>query len=400
MRLFVRALILSGVLILPVSSLWAKPSTPEDAPVNLLFRDQFYLAPSQKVYFNTFAADDFLVIEQPSPEWNSNIALVSGFGPRALRTRVLRDIQSVEQAKEWIQKQKKTTSFEGVSISELPLKLANGQTEEVYWVGHRGFRSFDEAAAEVAMMKSIIETQGGDFNQALLLSEEFMEPGQVTPSEAARVRSQTEKEEEIALRWLDHLEIGEKLYGPFQGTSAGEQILYQSFGETTFRTTNLAERRFNSQVGFWTNRLVFKGLWFPINTVDPFVEITGALESSPNDGGSQLDTVAGLEWRPLARSAALENFRPGGIPYLKWIKNYRFYVEYLDRRNLKDEIANIHDEDFRFGVDIFYEWGVEAPSLGEKGGRGFSGFLRDYVWGEYFGNYGWRKTNFLSLIHI
>ncbi|MBI4115789.1 MAG: hypothetical protein HY447_04340 [Candidatus Omnitrophica bacterium] len=395
MQVFARRLILSLFLLaLPISLFAQEPSSTE-SPADFLFRDQFYLSPSQKIRHNTYQADDFLLVQQASPDWNSDVAIVSGFGSKVLRTKVLKDTHSVDEAKEWIRSKKKELPFEGVSVVEVPIPLSDGKVQPFYWVGNKGFGSMDEAQAEIVMAKSLIEAQGGDFQRAVQLAQEFVEP-EAPPSIEIKTRAQFQKEEEIALKWADQLDIGEDLYGPFQGVAAGEKILYQSFGETTWRSTNLDERRFNSQVGFWSNRIVFKGIRFPINTIDPFVEVTAALESTGNDGGSQLDTSVGFEWRPLEKNAWLDNFRPWGIPLLVWAKNYRFFVQYFDRRNLKDEIANIRDFDFRAGISIFYEWGIDLPSVGQKPGRSFIDLLTYYAWGEYFGEYGWRDTNFTA----
>ena len=388
------ALIIFSVTLAP--SLHAEEVPLAESPANSLFRDQFYISPSQKIRHRTFQAGDFLVVERPQPEWNSRMAVVTGFAPQALRTHVLKDIQTVDEAQTWIKAQKKTTTFENVPIHELSLPLPSGDAEEVYWVGDRSFDSYDEAAAQIAMVQSLIEMQGGDFGRAVKLAEEFREPEPAAPGEEVKSEAQFKKEEEIALRWIDQLDIGETLWGPFQGVPPGEPILYQSFGETTWRSTNLAKRSFRSQVGFWTNRIVFKGIRFPLSTLDPYVEITAALEATGNDGGSQLDTVTGLEWRPLVRNHWFDNFRPWGLPLLKWVQNYRLVVEYYDRRNLKDEIANIRDFDFRFGADIFYEWGIDLNPVDQKPLEGVAGFLADHTWGEYFGDYTWRDTNFTA----
>jgi len=47
-------------------------------------------------------------------------------------------------------------------------------------------------------------------------------------------------------------------------------------------------------------------------------------------------------------------------------------------------------------VDIFYEWGIDLSPIDQASGKGFVGFLTDYTWGEYYGNYGWRDTNFTA----
>jgi hypothetical protein len=396
MRAFARWFLVGWFAFIFAPPLFAQEAAPKPqaAPGNLIFRSQFYLPPSQKVLHSASEVDELLVVERANPELNSNVALVSGFAPQALRTRSLKGIQSLDQAKEWIQKNKKLGSFEGVSVVELPFTLPNGQVKSVYWVGNRSFDSFDKAAAEIAMAKTLVESQGGNFSTALALVEEFKEPKAVPTVEEVKTQAQFQKEEEIALRWADQLDIGEELWGPFQGVPAGEPILYQSFMEGSYRGTNLAEREWQAFVGFWTNRIIFKGIRFPINTIDPFVETTTALESTGNDGGSQLDLSIGAEWRPFERNAFLENFRPLGIPLLKWAKNYRVYVQWFQRRNIKDEIRFIRDEDFRFGASIFAEWGIDLLPIGQEPAKGLIGFLEQYTWGEYFGDYAYRRSNF------
>lgn len=379
-----------------ISSLPLSAEEPAGPSVNNLYRDQFYLSSSEKVRHNITPASGFLIIEKPNPEWNSKVALVSSFAPggRALRTQALKDIQTPEEAREWLKNNKKEVSFEGVPVVELSLPLPDERVIQRYWVGNKSFGSFDEASAEIAMVQSLIQMQGGDFNQALAIAQQYQEPEEAVSTAPVKTKAQFEKEEELMLRWVDQMNIGDSLYGPLEGVPLGERILYQSFGETTWRSTNLAKNSFRAQVGFWTNRLVFKGIRFPFSTLDPYVELTVAGESTGNDGGNQIDAVAGLEWRPLARNAWLENFQPWGVPLLKWVKNYRFSVAYYNRRNLKDEIANIRDFDLRFGVDIFYEWGIDLPPLDQGKGTGIVGFLGEYTWGEYFGDYKWRDTNF------
>ena len=400
MRVFARGIVLIFFVLAPSFSVFAEeavPPPPAEPQANHIFRDQFYLNSAQKIRNNTIQAGDFLVVERSNPEWNSNISIVSDFAPQAVRTRVLKDIQTVDQAKEWIEKEKQTIPFEDVPIQKLVLTLPAGGTKEMFWVGNKSFDSYDQAAAQVAMAQSVIEMQGGNFTRAVQLAKESVEPEPApAPSEPVKTRAQYEKEEQIALKWADQLDIGESLWGPFHGVPAGEPILYQSFGETSWRATNLAKNSFNSEVAFWTNRFVFKGIRFPLSTIDPYVEATVAPESTGNDGANQLDTVVGAEWRPLVRNQWFENFMPWGLQLLKFAKNYRFFAQYMERRNLKDEIANIRDYDFRFGVDIFYDWGIDLSPVDQTPRKGFAGFLSDHSWGEYYGNYAWRYTNFTA----
>lgn len=394
MRFVLRWLFWGALIFIPAPVLLAQQPPSSKIPVNTLFREQFYLPSAQKASYKASPAGGFLLLEKSSPDWDSDVAVISDFANQALRTRTLKGIHSVDEAKKWIEEHQKTFSFEGVPIVELSLPPQRGESEPRYWVGNKSFDSLDKAQAAIALTKSIVETQGGNFDQALALTEELRETQPPSPEEVAKVQAQFQREEGIALRWIDQLDIGEKLYGPFQGTPAGEPLLWQSFGESTWRSTNLGRNRFNSIVGFWTQRIVFKGIRFPLSTIDPYVEVTVAPEATGIDGGNQLDTVLGAEWRPLQRVAFFENFRPWGIPLLEFVRNYRFYVQYMERRNLKDEILNIRHLDARFGFNIFYEWGIDLPPADQKPQTGFVGLLTHYVWGEYFGDYAWRHSNF------
>ncbi|MBI4394873.1 MAG: hypothetical protein HY583_01625, partial [Candidatus Omnitrophica bacterium] len=180
----------------------------------------------------------------------------------------------------------------------------------------------------------------------------------------------------------------------------GEPILWQSFGETSFRWTNLDRAGFNDQVGYVTNRLVFKGLRFIGEpTIDPYVEVTVPLESQGAAHTKRLELIGGLEYRPFARVDYLYNFNIDGLYALRFARNYRFYVQYMERKNVTDEITGSPDTDLRAGVDIFYEWGVDLdlPWAVHPRPEKISEWIQEYVWGEYFGNYHWRDTNFSSV---
>jgi hypothetical protein len=163
----------------------------------------------------------------------------------------------------------------------------------------------------------------------------------------------------------------------------------------SWRKTNLSRLAKSNVYGFWANRLVFKGIRFPFNTLDPYVEAIPAMDTSGVDFASVAKFNAGLEWRPLARNPWLYNFRPwGGIAILEWVRNWRFYVQYGNRINLKDEFGGSKDYDTVFGAQIFYEWGTELPPLDQPPPKKFSEYVEDIVWGEYFGAYRFEHTNF------
>ena len=369
------------------------PEMPPAAPLPNVFAEQFLMSPDLRLRYPTSELKGFVFVETPERETKTNYSIVTHFGGSAIRTQALPGLKDLQEARKWIEDHLKTSEFEGAEIRELPLPTRDGKTKNRYWVGQQSFSTPEDARAHIALVKSVAEIQGGDFTtmvkeaESALRSPEEELPMEITPA-------QFEREEKVFLKLLDQLDIGNEAYGPFMGETVGEPVLWQSFGETSWRMTNLDKRNFSDQVGFWTNRLVIKGIRFPFNTVDPFVEMTGALESNGTDGASHLDLSAGLEWRPFARNPTVYNYRPWTLPLLEFIRNYRVYIQYFDRKNLKDEITGIKDYDFRAGVQIFYEWGIDLPGADEEAPSSAVDYLRRYVWGEYFGDYHWEKTDF------
>jgi len=87
----------------------------------------------------------------------------------------------------------------------------------------------------------------------------------------------------------------------------------------------------------------------------------------------------GLEYRPFRGIKALDKYW-----WTSWIKNIRGHIDYHNRFAIKDPVTGSPDHDWRAGVDVFKEWGIEIPEEGKP----------DLWWGEYFGQYEFRKTNF------
>lgn len=376
----------------------SRPSETLQAPARNFFVEQFFLPPKLRRQYQTWETKGFVFVKTPHPTPDSRFSVVTDFAGNVLKTYDLVGLRDVHDMRRWIREGLETSTFEGVEIRRLPVAtLENGEKKYLYWVGHRAYESADRARAEIALVQSLVEAEGGDFAAMVAQAARYSqiaEPEEKPPVELTP--AQYEREERLMLKFLDHLDVGNEMFGPFQGTGLGESILWQSFGETTYRVTNLDKRNFSAQVGFWTNRLVFKGIKAPLSTIDPFIEATTALESNGKDFASHLDLSAGLEWRPFSRNPWLSNFRPWGIPLLEWIRNYRFYVQYLDRKNLKDEISGSRDYDLRYGVQIFYEWGMDLPPISEAPPDTFWEHLRQNLWGEYFGDYRFHTTNFSS----
>ena len=380
----------------PVEATSASPAPVAAAPIPNIFAQQFYLTPEQRLQNKTVEIQGLVFVQVSDRERDSQYAIVTDFGGQVVKTRVIPGLSSDKEVKKWVKANLKTEEFQGAEIKKLALPVSEGKAKDFYWVGHKGFESEDQAKSEIVMAATVVGQQGGDFKEMVKQAQTLMTSPEAEAPVEIKTEAQYQKEEALALKYFDQLDIGNELFGPFQGTPAGEKISWQSFGESSWRLTNLADRHYDSQVGFWTNRLIFKGLRFPLNTIDPFIEVTGALESNSVDYASSLVTYGGLEWRPLARNPWLENYRPWGLALLKFIQNYRFVVQYGDRRNLKDEITGSKDHDLIAGVTVFHEWGVDLPSVTERKVTTIPDYIRVYTWGEYFGAYTFQRTNFGS----
>ncbi|HXV27880.1 MAG TPA: hypothetical protein VD913_02845 [bacterium] len=381
-----------------VPSVTAQTPKPPPAPVRPqgpnLYVDQFFMKPGQRLQYEASEVLGFILVRTPNPQRNTQYSVVTDFGGGVLKSQYLWGINTLEDMKSWTESHLETAEFQGVEIKRMAIPTDKDQQKTLFWVGNRSFDTYEKAQAQVALLESVVQAQGGNFQQLVASAPMYLPPPEQPPPVEISA-AQYQKEEELVLKMLDQLDIGEKLWGPFHGVPAGEPIIWQSFGETSYRMTNLSERDFHSQVGFWTNRLVFKGIRAPLNTIDPYVEATTALEATGTDFASVLRLFAGFEWRPLQRNPWLLNFRPwGGIHILEWIRNWRLYVVYGQRYNLKDEITNSEDHDVIFGAQIFYEWGVELPPLDQPRPSRFSDYVEQYVWGEYFGDYRHETTNF------
>jgi hypothetical protein len=373
------------------------PKVPEAKPAPNLYAEYFFTPASQKFDQKINDVRGFQIIKAHSREQDAEYSVVTDFGGGVMKSRALSGLKDMKAIDGYIKANLKTANYEGAEIRRLPLPGANGgPAKDLFWVGDKSFVTPEAAAAEIASVKSRIVSAGGDFAKEVREAPVYIPPEEPPPV-AVKTPAQFKKEEDLVLRFTDQMGIGEKMFGVFQGEPCGTPITWQSFGETTWRSTNLAARGFDTQVGYWTNRLVFGGIRFPLNTIDPFIEETVSLQSDSADYASNLQVYAGLEWRPLARNPWLENFQPfGGIPILEWMRNYRFYIKYGDLYNIKGDITNSRDTDLIWGIQCYYEWGTELPPLDEGRPEKFTDYLRQYVWGEYFGNYFVSKTGFSS----
>jgi len=386
-RIFHILLVLSFFLPVPFAG-------AEEVPAETLLRDTFYVDHAAKLKRTIFEVDDFLLVPTPSPDWNSNFSIVTGFRGSIFTSHVLRDINSVDEARDYFEKNIVLHDDGGIEIRELPLAKKNGTVMPFYWVGNRAFLSMEDARLSVQHIRNEIRNQGGNFEAAIEKVSEIAAP----PPEPVEAPTRPELEEKFALKALDWLGFMDHPYGPLYGEPSGERILYQSTLETTYRTTNFSQRHFDSQVGFWSHRLVFKGIRFlEQTTIDPYVDAVTSLESNGTDFASNLELSAGMEWRPFARAKFTDNVMPGGVQILEWMKNIRFFVAYLQRKNLKDKFDDAtHTYNLEAGVNVFKEWGIDLPDMFVFNRD--QGMLKksDFLWGELFMDWIFDKTNFTS----
>jgi len=366
----------------------------DEKPPENIYADHFFLNPDQKIQYQTSETAGFVFVESSGPGGQPDYSIVTDFGGNVVRTQKIPGADSLDAARKHIEEHLEVSEFEGVEVRKLTLSSGPEESKTRFWVGHKSFLTPDEAFAEIAMIKTASQAKGLDFTKMVGEAQAYVgEPEKDKPIEI-NAPANFEKEEKMMLKMMDGLDIGEKMFGPFTGETSGEKIVWQSFGETSWRRTNLESLGYSEQAGFWTNRIVFKGLRAPLSTIDPFVESTIAMESDGVDFKDNMKLWAGLEWRPLSTNPWLYNYRPYGLPLLEWVRNYRFYVMYGDRINLKDEIGGSYGYDLHWGVQIFYEFGIDLPGAGEGTPETPTDFLRQYVWGEYFGNYRAEMTGF------
>lgn len=371
----------------------AKPK--EEAPKTNVFAEEYFMRPEQKISFKATDVQGINFVPTPNRARRAAYSVVTDFQGAAMKTQYISGPQTQDELKKWVKDNLKRFQYKGVEVKRLTLSAADGGTNQIYVVGHRAFKTPQDAKKHIEATQKQIESKGGDFKAQVKEAQTFFFPPPPEPTEGEK--AQFEKEERVALKYLDQLDIGNKLFGPLQGTPSGEPILWQSFGEQSWRLTNLENPHYNASVGFFTNRFVFKGIKAPFNTVDPYVEATASMDGTGIDFKSNLMLAAGLEWRPFVRSTFLSNFAPWSLHLLDFVKNYRVFIQYLDRKNIKDEIVGSKNYDWQAGLNIFYEWGIDIRPLGESEACcNVPDYIRRYIWLEYYGNYYFSHTGFAA----
>ncbi len=359
------------------------------------FADQFFVPANQKTANRVELVRGFPIIKTPNKSKNTEYSIVTDFKSNILKSRYLPGLKNIKEIDSYIKSNAQVAQYAGTEIRQLPVPTVQGGVTTLYFVGEKAFTDATSAAQAVDFVKLAVESYGGNFAEVVKSAPVYVpEP---EPVLEIKTPAQFKREEELMLKFTDQLGIGEKMYGVLYGENSGTPITWQSFGETSWRMTNLSARHYDTQVGYWANRIVFGGIRFPLNNLSPFVESIVSMDSSDTSWTNNLRLYVGMEWRPLARNPWLVNFRPyGGIPILEWMRNYRFYIKYGEQYNIKNEILGAQHYDLIWGVQCFYEWGTDLSPLDEGKPETFADYIRQYVWGEYFGDYYVSKTGFAN----
>ena len=356
------------------------PQTSELVPSK--FREAFYIPHGLRLKYSTYDCSEFIVTKQEEKDWNSFFAVITGFNDTILESRILKDIQTIDEAREYFEKYRKPIEYQGVLIQEVTLVDKNGQLYKLYWVGQKTFSSVEEAQKAIDGVKNDIEATGGNFAQNVQLAKDYSQSFTGVEHEVAKetkvikVKPVFQQEEDVFFGAYDGLGL-KRYWGKYPEE---DWYLYQSVGETTYRKTNLDSRDFDSQVGFFNNRIVIRGVKFFGSSIDPYIEMTVRGETNSRPFATTLDLIAGFEYRPFRLNKWL-----AASPWTDWIRNFRGYILYEQREPVKDFIENARDHDVEVGFDFFKEWGIDMPKEGEKD---------TWLWGELFMNNRFRKTDF------
>ncbi len=166
MRL-VRLIIFTGLLCLFSFAFSEAGELSTGPPAETLLRDTFYLSHADKLEREVFEVEGFTLVPHPASDWNSSFSVVTGFRGNVLTTHILKDVNSVDEARKFFQKNVKPYEIHGIYIRELFLQGKKGEGIKLYWVGNRAFRSLDDAKKSVLVVKKTMEQQGASFEEAI-----------------------------------------------------------------------------------------------------------------------------------------------------------------------------------------------------------------------------------------
>ncbi|MBI4398639.1 MAG: hypothetical protein HY586_05895 [Candidatus Omnitrophica bacterium] len=376
------AVFLSLFLLCSHAQANSEESSDPKAPALSGFQSGFYISHELRLKYPTYDCLDFILIQQREDGWNSLFSVVTGSSDGVLETRILKGIQTVDEAREYFEKYAKPFTYEGVTVQEVTLVNKSQELYKLYFVGQIAFSSLKDAQQAIDAVKKEITAADGDFaasvEEAKRYAASFTGEEYVVEktSEPIPIKPNFQEEEDIFFGIYDGVNP-RRFWGKYPEE---DWYVYQAVGETTYRNTNLDSRSFNAQVGYFNNRIVMRGLKFFGSSVDPYIEATVRFETNDLNFNNTVDFMAGAEYRPFRLNKTLAN-----SVWTDWIRNFRVYVIYAQREPIKDIIAGSRDHDVEAGFDYFKEWGIDMPKEGEKD---------TWLWGELFMDNHFLKTDF------
>jgi hypothetical protein len=373
-----------GALSLPAYTQSEKIDSDKIDAALILFRDIFYVNDDAKFKYNLFEYRDFVLQESYNEAWNSNVAVVTRFESNLLQSKLLKNVANMEEAEGYIDAHIKLHPYNGIEIPELQFELPNGEVVSRYWVGQKSFGTMDEAKEALSDFAKNIKKQGVSFKVFVTELQEngvpFEEPEEIILTEDEDISGGPRNlEEEVMMYLWEKADLEQ-----FSGKSPDEPwFIWQSVFESTWRSTNFSYGGFNDLVGFFSNRVTVRGVKMPFgSSIDPLIEGIITFSSDGREFDNNFIGRFGAEYRPFRGIKWLDKYW-----WTSWIKNLRGHIDYANRFATKDPITGSPDHDWRAGVDVFKEWGINIPEEGKP----------DFWWGEYFGEYDFRKTNFSYL---
>jgi hypothetical protein len=147
------------------------------------------------------------------------------------------------------------------------------------------------------------------------------------------------------------------------------------WNNAAFYDTNLEKPRFASILARYEGKFGLNLFHFPLQVYGVYY---GASSQASEYYDNYVYSGAGLRLIPF------RSYR-GTAWYNEWLSGLKVFAENLSAGYLKNaasaEAAGLADTDFRYGLEVWYEWNQDDPD-------------RRQPWGELWLNYSRRETNF------
>lgn len=145
------------------------------------------------------------------------------------------------------------------------------------------------------------------------------------------------------------------------------------WNSAAFYDTNLEKQRFASILSRYEGKFGLNVFHFPLQVYGVYY---GVFSQDSAYWNNSLFSGAGIRLKPF------QAYR-GKVWFTEWISGLKIFAENLSASYQKNAASAeaLADEDFRYGIDVWYEWNQDNPD-------------RRKPWGELWLNYSRRSTNF------